>query len=84
MFFQSTLQQNSRRLPRQNCHKKDAVDAARKERWVSAAGGGDLAGNGTAMRVRDAIKHQDLGQAVDSVSMVVDVHDVAVLVLTPV
>ena len=35
------------------------------------------------MRVRDAIKHQDLGQAVDSVSMVVDVHDVAVLVLTP-
>ena len=40
--------------------------------------------SGTAVQVRDAVNHRDLGRAVGSVSAVVAVHDVAVLVLTPV
>ena len=40
--------------------------------------------SGTAVQVRDAVSHRDLGRAVGSVSAVVAVHDVAVLVLTPV
>ena len=39
---------------------------------------------GQRMHVRDAIGHKDLGAAAGSVSAVVGLHDVAVLVLTPV
>ena len=40
--------------------------------------------NETVMRVRDAVNHRDLGTASGSVSAVVDLHDVVVLVLSPV
>lgn len=38
----------------------------------------------TVMDVRDALYHRNLGQATGSISMAVDVYDVAVLILTPV
>ena len=40
--------------------------------------------NDTVADVRDAINHRDLGRFAGSVSIVVDLHDVAVLILTPV
>ena len=40
--------------------------------------------NETVMRVRDAINHRDLGTASGSISVLVDLHDVAVIVLSPV
>jgi len=40
--------------------------------------------NETVMAVRDALNHRDLGRASGSFAVVVDVHDVAVLVLSPV
>jgi hypothetical protein len=40
--------------------------------------------NETVMKVRDAVNHRDLGTASGSFALVVDVHDVAVLVLSPV
>ena len=40
--------------------------------------------NETVMQVRDALNHKDLGTASRSVTVVVDMHDVAVLVLSPV
>ena len=40
--------------------------------------------NETVMRVRDAINHRDLGTASGSFSVLVDLHDVAVIVLSPV
>ena len=40
--------------------------------------------NEMVMAVRDALNHRDLGRASGSFAVVVDVHDVAVLVLSPV
>ena len=40
--------------------------------------------NEKVMQVRDAINHRDLGTASGAVTVVVNVHDVAVLVLSPV
>ena len=40
--------------------------------------------NETVMHVRDAINHRNLGTASGSLSVLVDLHDVAVIVLSPV
>ena len=42
-----------------------------------------IGGNASVYSVRDAINHKELGHRSGSVSMEVDVHDVAVLILSP-